>query len=208
MDVGAHRLQIVPAHRRHLGHIPVTDKFSVLVIVSRREGPRLVCQHGQVSRLAGKENVPGPAVAVVQGADADGVPGRQPGAGPAVIEDQGKFRVQQGEHLHAVFPPQGDQDLAVAAALEGPAPLLQGRLHGPEAVADQGAAVPLEGLHPRLAQSHDAQPVEEQRPAGGLDGPALIRPPALQAGEMPLQLGSADILPCVSHDRAHKNLAF
>ena len=105
MDLFAGGLQVVGATGLRGSHIPVADELSVLIVVSRREGQDPVAQAHQVLGLAGKDGRAVPVVAIVQRPDADGVPGGNELL--AVIQDQGKFRVQVLEHLHALLLIQG-----------------------------------------------------------------------------------------------------
>ena len=179
MDLFAGGLQAVGATGLRGSHIPVADELSVLIVVSRREGQDPVAQAHQVLGLAGKDGRAVPVVAIVQRPDADGVPGGNELL--AVIQDQGKFRVQVPEHLHALLLIQGQQDLAVGLALEGIALSDQLFFYGPEAVnfavAYHRSVPPEEGLHACLRQAHDGQPVEAQKAPRQGQHPGLVRPP-------------------------------
>ena len=168
-DVAADGLQVIGGVLRDGGEIRIADKFSVRVIVSRREGADPLTQPHQVFRFAGKDDGAGAVIAVVQGPDADGIPGCDELIPLGIVDDEGELRVQLGEHLQAVLPVQRKQDLTVAAAAEGVAFFRQLPLQGAEAVdlavADHIVPVQLKGLHPRLRQAHDGQPVKAQ-PAG------------------------------------------
>ena len=74
-DVAADGLQVIAGVLRDGGEIRIADKFSVRVIVSRREGADPLTQPHQVFRFAGKDDGAGAVIAVVQGPDADGIPG-------------------------------------------------------------------------------------------------------------------------------------
>jgi hypothetical protein len=88
----------------HPGNIVITYKPAVLVAVPRWKGHNLVRQTQQVFGLAGKNDGPGAVIAVVQGPDADGVPGGDELPHLPVVEDAGKLRVQHGEHFYAILP--------------------------------------------------------------------------------------------------------
>ena len=192
----------------HCGQVRVPDEFAVRVVVARREGADLLAQPHQVLRLAGKDDGAVPVIAVVQGPDADGVPGGDEVVLLGVVNDEGKLRVQLGEHVQTVLLVQGQQDLAVAAALELIAFLRQLPLQGAEAVdlavADHVVAVQLKGLHARLCQSHDGQPVEAQPAGRRLDDAGHVRPP----GTGPVKEGQQLFLRVgffgKAHDCAHK----
>ena len=92
-DVPAHCLQIVGTDLVHPGDVPVADEFAVLVVVPRGEGLDAPGQPQQAPGLAGEEDVPGGAVTVVQGPDADGVPGGHEAVRGLVVEDEGELRV-------------------------------------------------------------------------------------------------------------------
>ena len=176
--------------------------------MSRREGADLPAQPHQVLRLAGKDDGAGAIIAVVQGPDADGVPGGDEIVLFGVVDDEGELCVQLGEHVQAVLFVQGQQDLAVAAALELVAFFRQLPLQGAEAVdlavADHVAAVQRKGLHARLCQAHDGQPVEAQPAGRGLDDPGHVRPPGAGPVKEGQQLFFRVGLSGKSHDRAHK----
>ena len=193
----------------HLGDIPVPDKAAIPVEAARRKGHDPVRQAQQTLGLAGEEDAAGGAVAVVQGPDADGVPGGHEAAGGGVVEDEGELRVQLVKHVLSVLTPQGQQQLAVGAAGEGIALRLQLPFHLTKAVelavADHGAAVRGgKGLHPLRVQAHDGQPVEEETSARQSQGAAAVGSPALGRGEGVLQPGQGDIGGGITHDCAHK----
>ena len=174
----------------------------------RREGVDLLTESHQVLGLAGEDHGPGWVRPVEQGADADGVPGGDEGIRGRVIDHQGELRVQPGEHLQAVLVEQGEQHLAVAAAAEAVALFLQLPPQGAEAVdlavADRVVPVQSEGLHPRLREAHDGEPLEAEPAGGGFHNSAHIRAP----GGCAVQKGG-DLLPGQrllgeSHDRTHK----
>ena len=68
----AHGIQIVPAHLLDGGDVPVADKFSILVVVSRRKRHDLLTEPHQVFGLTGKDDGPGGVVTVVERTDTDG----------------------------------------------------------------------------------------------------------------------------------------
>ena len=128
---------------------------------------------------------------VIEGPDADGVPGGDELPRRAVIDDAGKLRVQHGKHSRAILPVQGEQDLAVGPASERiafpfqylPEPLKAIYL----AVAHTVAALPLKGLHPLRGEAHDGQPVEAQQAVSGPEHPAVVRAAADGAAKAPLK---------------------
>ena len=206
-DVGTDRLQVVPADPVHLCNIPVADKFAVLIVVSRREGQDLIRQAQQVLGLAGKEDGPLTVVPVVEGPDADGVPGGDELSCLPVIEDTGELRVQHGEHICAMLPVQGQEDLTVRAAAEG-VPLFLQRLLPPLKAVDLAVAhgpAPLqpEGLHPLRGQAHDGQAVEAQQALPRLDHTAVVGAPAAGAVESGLNGGHTGHRAAISNDRTH-----
>ena len=210
-DPAADGVQVpVPGHvvPGHGGGVGVADEPALGVVVARGEGKDLAAQTHQVFRLAGEHDGAGAVVAVVQGADADGVPGGHQGAGGAVVEHQSELRVQPGEHLQTVLPPQGQQDFAVAAAAEGVALFLQLPLQGPEAVelavAHHIVAVQLEGLHARLGQPHDGQTVEAEIPGGGLHDPGHVGAPGERAVKAGADLLRSQRLAGKTHDGTHR----
>ena len=167
----------------HLCQIGVADELAVGVVVARGEGADLGAQAHQVFRLAGKHDAAVGVVAVEQRADADGVPGGDELAGGAVVEDEGELRVQHGEHVQTMLVVQGQQHLAVAAALERVALLHQLPLQRAEAVdlpvAHHIVPAQLERLHARLRQTHDGQPLEAQVAGGRLDDAGHVGAPGV-----------------------------
>ena len=117
-DGAADGLQIVMTILRNSGQVGVADELAVCVIMPRREGADLLAQADEVFGLAGEDDAAVIQVAVEQGADADGVPGGDEGVRLVVVDDHGELGVQLGEHVQAILPVQGQDDLAVAAALE------------------------------------------------------------------------------------------
>ena len=148
--------------------------------MARREGHDFLAEAHQVLRLAGEDDGAVPVVAVVQRADADGIPGGQEASGASVVEDQGKFRVQHDEHVCAVFLVEGQQDLAVAVAVKDIAFVLQSLFHRAEAVqfpvADHGIPVQGKGLHSLFCKAHDGKALESQKPVPGVHDPCVVRP--------------------------------
>ena len=84
-DCCAHGIQIVPAHLLDGGDVPVADKFSILVVVSRRKRHDLLTEPHQVFGLTGKDDGPGGVVTVVERTDTDGVPGGDIAFGISVV---------------------------------------------------------------------------------------------------------------------------
>ena len=118
-DVLAGGLQIVVGVTADGGQVGVTDELSVGVIVTGREGADLLAQADEVLGLAGEHDTAILVIAVEQRPDADGVPGGDEGVRGGIVDDEGELGVQPGKHAQAVLVEQGQQDLAVAAALEG-----------------------------------------------------------------------------------------
>ena len=174
----------------------------------RREGADLLTKTRQVLGLAGEDDSPRPVVTVEQGPDADGVSGGDEGISFPVVDNQSELRVQPGEHLQAVLPVERQQNLAVAAALEGVALLLELPLQGPEAVnlavAHQAVRPQPEGLHALRRQAHDGQPVEAEPAGRGLHDTGHVGSPGNRAVEKGLELLPGNFLLFKSHDRAHK----
>ena len=144
----------------------------------------------------------------VQRADADGIPGGNEPVPLPVVEHQGKLCVQHLEHVQAMLPVEGQEDLAIRPAVEHIALLLQGFLQGAEPVqlpvAHHRDPAQDEGLHPCLLQAHNGQPVEEQVPRGGLQGPGHIRSPGFGLLKAQLQLLQENVLTRVPHNGTHK----
>ena len=191
----------------HFGNIVIAHKFPAPVVVPRREGHDLVRQAQQVFGFAGKDDRPLAVIPVVEGADADGVPGGDELVRGAVIEDAGEFRVQQGEHVRAVFLVHGEQDLAVGGAVKDVAlfcQLLFERFKAVDlAVADGEAAVQLEGLHPGGGEAHDGQTVKAQHALPGLNHPAVVGSPAFCAVKAPLNGIQIGHRAAISDNRTH-----
>ena len=191
-DGGGDGVQIVIGVVLHLPGKGVGHKPAVHPVVSRREGADLLHPAHQVFGLAGEGDVSALGIAVEEGPDADGVPGSDDLAGLGVADKAGKFCVQMAEHLHAVLPVEGQEDLTVAAAAEGVAQILQLFFHLAEAVqlavAQRPAAVPGKGLHAVVGKTHNGQAVEAQQAEGGLHHPAVVRSPVLGTGQIALKL--------------------
>ena len=113
VDLAAGGLHVVVDQGDRLADIPVADELFVHIIVPRRERQNAVAQAHQVLRLAGEDDLAALQIAIVQRADADGVPGGNQLLLCAVIDDQGKLRIQHAEHVGAVLPVQRQQQLAV-----------------------------------------------------------------------------------------------
>ena len=211
-DVGADGVQVVVADRLHLGHVPVADELALVVIVSRRERPDLFHQTQQVFGFAGKENIPTAVMAVVQGADADGVPGGDVLSLGSVVEDQGKLCVQHPEHIQTVELIQGQQNLAVRVADKGVALLFQLPAHGPEAVdlpvAHQGIFPPGEGLHPLGLQAHDGQAVKAHPALAGLGGLGYVGAAGFGAGKALVKIFLGKGTAGIRHNRTHRDSSF
>ena len=178
VNVGAHGVHIIAAHLLHGGDVPITDELSVCVVVSGRERHDFAADAHKVFRLTGKNDGAGIVVAVVERTDADGVAGGDKGLLLRVVQDQGELGVQHAEHVGAVLPVEGKQNLAVGFAAEGIALCQQlplQRLKAVDlAVADHIAAVQCKGLHAGRLQTHDGQPVEAQQPVTGVNDPAVV----------------------------------
>ena len=206
-DGAAGGLQIVVTDLRHGGDIAVGDEGAVLVIVSRGKRADLVHKFHEVFGLAGKDDGPGRVVAVIQGPDADGIPGGDECLSLCIVEDAGKLRIEHGEHIRPVLPVQGQQDLTVAVGGEGVAFLPQLLPQGPEAVefpvADGQTAFKRKGLHTGGRQSHDGQPVKAQktRPGGGQAG--VVGAPGLCLGKAPGESFHIGHRPAITDDRTH-----
>ena len=117
-DGVADGFQIVMAVVRDGGKVGVADELAAGVVVAGREGADLLAQADEVFGLAGEDDAAVIQVAVEQRADADGVPGGDEGVRLVVVDDHGELGVQFREHVQAILPVQGQDDLAVAAALE------------------------------------------------------------------------------------------
>ena len=118
MDVLRDLVHVIVAVLRDAGRIVVADEFPVLIVVARREGLNALTGAGEHLRLRGEDQGAGCIVSVVEGADADGVSGRDEGILRRVVNDTGEFRVQKREHGDAQTVIKRKQDLAVALALE------------------------------------------------------------------------------------------
>ena len=118
-DAPTDGFQIVVVIACHLGDVAIADELPVLIEMSRGEGLHFGIQEQKVFRLAGKDDGALCITGIVQGADADGVPGGNEGIPLRVVEDAGKFRVQHGKHIGAVLFIQRQQNLAVGVAVEG-----------------------------------------------------------------------------------------
>ena len=176
-------------------------------VVPRGKGGDGLAQAHQVLGLTGENRLPEPVGAVVEGTDAQGVPGGQKGILPVIVQNQGELRPQLGEHSPAILPVQGEENLAVAVAVEGVLPL-QGPAQRPEAVDLPVAhnVVPLqgEGLHPPGREVHDSQPLEPQPTGTHLDQSLVVRPPGVGSGKVGLQLLPGQLRACGAKNGTHK----
>ena len=172
VNLSADGFQIVGAVPVHAGDVAVPDEMAVGVVVTGREGEDFPADAHQVFGFAGEDQRTVVQRAVVEGPDADGVPGGDEGVGFVIVQHQGKFGVQHGEHIETEFPVHGQQNFTVGIAAEGVL-VGEGRFHPAEsvqlAVAHHVVAVQLKGLHPLVGKPHDGQPVEAQIPAAGVD---------------------------------------
>ena len=161
----------------------------------------------QVFRLAGKEHAAVLRPAVKQGPDADGVPGGKVSAGFSVIEDQGKLRVQHPEHLRAVLPVKGEQDLAVGLAQKGIPLLFQPGPNFPEAVnfpvADQMIPAQGKGLHALRLEPHDRQAVKAQPSLSCINNAGVVRTAGSGPDEPFLKARQRKPGAAISHDGTH-----
>ena len=207
MDVPAHAVQVFLGLFHRPGDIPVAVKFPIFAVVTGREGEYAPAKAHQVLGLAGKDQNSRLVVAVVQRPDADGVTGGDIAAGSCVKEDEGKLRIQHGEHIRAVFFVQGQQHLAVGAAGKGIALGGELRLELLKAidlaVAHQVFAVQLKGLHTLAAQAHDGQAVKAHEAHAGVNDAAVVRPPGFGGVKMLLELFKTEAAAAVTHYRTH-----
>ena len=200
---------LVP-HRElvHVRRIGVADELAVDIVAARRERQDFFAQPYQVLRLAGEGDVPVFQIPIVQRADADRVARGDQLVLLAVVEDQRELRVQRLEHLHAVFPVQRQQDLAVRSASDGEALVDQPLPERPEAVqlavADHVVFLHPERLHALRGQAHDGQPVKAQVSAGDLHEPAHVRAAGDRAVETRFQFLGGDRLAVNAENGTHK----
>ena len=124
-DVFADRLQIIGGISGDCRQISIADKALPVIITSRREGENTRAEALQVLRFAGKGNAPVGEIAIVKGADPDGIPCSDQSAALSIIQDQSEFRVQLVKHAKPVFPVQRQQQLTVGIAGKGIALRLQ-----------------------------------------------------------------------------------
>ena len=208
MDVLADGVHVVRPAEAGTGGVGVADKPSPVPVVSRREREDLLTQAHQLLGLAGEENAAVRTAAIEEGPDANGVPGCDEIIPLGIVDDEGELRVQPGKHVQPVLPVHGQQELAVAAAAEGVAPLLQLCALPPPAVelpvAHHLVRPQGEGLHPTLVQPHNGQTAKAQPAGGGFRHPGHVRAPGIG----PVQTGQ-DLFPPPgllgkSHDHAHR----
>src|SRR5699024_6558816 len=100
------------------------------------------------------------------------------GVGSAVIQYQGKLRIQHLKHLFPIEKIHGKQNFTVGIGVEGIPSLCQVLSYGFEAIdltiADQAAALQLKRLHALRMQSHNCQTMKPQQPAAYIDNAAFI----------------------------------
>ena len=169
-----------------VGNVAVAGEFTVLVEVSGREGKNGAHQTHQIFGLAGKDNLTLCIIPIVQRPDTDGISGCHKGVRFGIVEDAGKFCIQHGEHIGAVFFVHGQQHLAVGVAAEGVLPgqgLTDFFKAVDLAVAHHCAAVQGEGLHPLRVQTHDGKPVKAQKTLPCGNHPGIVRTSGNGAGK-------------------------
>ena len=161
------------------GEVGIADKFSILPVVSRREGFDLGAEPHQVLGLTCKDHAAVGELSIKQRANTDRVAGGDEAVRFGIIEDHGKLRVQLFEHLNPVPVVKRQDDLAVGIALKDIALILQLFFQRPEevqlTVADAHISLEMKGLHPFLMQAHDGKAVETEIPFPGLLHAAHIR---------------------------------
>ena len=95
--------QIITAKRINLCNIAIADHFTVLPVMTGRKRHDPVRKTDQVLRLAGKEDHTLAIIAVIQRADANGIPRSDICAAFSVIDDAGELCIQHGEHIRSIF---------------------------------------------------------------------------------------------------------
>ena len=116
-DISANRVNIVPDNRADLGHIPVTYKFTVLIIMSGRERHNFIRKTYKVFRLGCKKYTAGTVAAVIKGTNTYRVAcGNKSGA---VINHHSVFGVEHTEHGNAIFAVKRKKNFAVRLAFKG-----------------------------------------------------------------------------------------
>ena len=211
-QVAAEAVQLAINDLAGMGHVPVTDKLAVLVIMPRREGYDLSDQAHQTLGLAGEDDNSLGVIAIVERADANRVPGGNEPSRLPIVENAGELGVQHGKHVHSVLPVHGQQDLAIRAALEG---IALGRQSCPQppkavylAVADAAATVQREGLHPLGVEAHNGQPVKAQQALSRGGKPGVVRPPGLGLPKGRFHTGKVGRRTAVTDDRTHSKRLF
>ena len=95
--------QIITARRINLCNIAIADHFTVLPVMTGRKRHDPFRKTDQVLRLAGKEDHTLAVIAVIQRADANGIPRSDICAAFSVIDDAGELCIQHGEHIRSIF---------------------------------------------------------------------------------------------------------
>ena len=157
-----------------------------------REGQDGVTHADEVFRLAGEGDTASPDFSVIEGTNADGIPGGNQLLLFSVPKNQGEFRIQGLKHFHAVFPVEGKQDFTVAFAFDivgfhEPGP--QGTETVQLTVADHIVVIQPEGLHAFFMEAHDGQTVETEETAGNIHHAAHIR----TTGDGPVKTGFSQV---------------
>ena len=208
-DVAADGVQIILHHPVHPSNITIADELPVPVIVPGRKGQNPRGDSHQVFGLTGKNNSAIGIIAVIQRSDTDGVPGRDVGAGPGIIQDAGKFRVQHGKHIRSVLLIQGQKHFAVRLADEGvlpfqrPAELLK-PIDFP--VAYQDVSIQGKRLHSLRMQAHDGQTVKTKKALTCRNNTGIIRASGMGTGKAFLkgfQIGNSA---AIANDGTHGTL--
>ena len=160
----------------------------------------------QVFGLTGKNNGAIGIIAVIQRSDTDGVPGRDVGAGPGIIQNAGKLRIQHGKHIRSILLIQRQKHLAVRLTDKGILPFqLPAELLKPIdfPVAHHHISVQDKRLHSFRVQAHDGQTVKTKKALTCRNNTGIIRTSGKGTGEAFLEGFQIGDSAAIAYDGTH-----
>ena len=119
MNIFAYGIYVVITVSSHLGNVTVLSEFFTVIVASRREGHDLFAKPHQVFGLACHYHDVFIIISVVERTYSYRIPGCDVFVSLCVVNDAGKFRVQHGEHICAVFFIKREENFTVAVAFKG-----------------------------------------------------------------------------------------
>ena len=118
MNLPAGSFQIVITDPMDFGYIAVTDKLSLFIIMSRRKRHDPVRKPCQIFGFTGKYDRMIFIISIIQWADSNGISCCDKLPCFPVVKDAGKFGIQHGKHICAVFPIHWQQNFTIRIAFK------------------------------------------------------------------------------------------